>query len=236
MPQGLQQYSDTGILQFDSESETAGLQRTGVRATQTSGFAMEASMLVIPNVSETDFVVLNAPDGYGAAVNPQGVAANSRVFITNAPVGTNFNYYIFKRSSVVPAGSYGFEVYTLSGLLTFSSRHRFMSSPGFVPDNFSNPYTKSGSKLGFCLLGYGGLKQYSNIEPDSGGYFYDHLWLNTGCVVNNAQQTVQREYITTDNGRYFTSDPGFDFNNIYDSPCKIMIVDVTGIPIGQTFF
>lgn len=232
-------YDASGKLQFNDEMLTMCLRKTGTVAAVFSGFGTEVSFIRVVDGTDEDFIVLNCADGYGATVMVNTAPDTGRFYVTNAPIGTVFNYYIYSNSADAPPVGSIYELYTAGSVMTFSAHYRTLLAPALLEDvergNFPT-FTLLGKKLGFCLLGYGGFKEYQNIDPDSGGWSYDHIWYGYGAGLTGGQDTIETYGVVTDDGRYFTPLPGFDFSNIYDTPCSVLVVDVTGIPIGVTFF
>lgn len=240
MAEGFECYDETGKLQVNDKMLTYSLQRTGTATTVASSWPFENSYLKITGINLSDIVVLRN-NTYAAGVDMNGVLnSGDRNFITNAPVSTAFDYFVFRVSHNTPSSSYGIEIRNTDNQITFSSNYRSLLAPAIL-DNVgrsSQPsYTAPGRSLAFAMMGYGGWKEYQNIDPDSGGYSYDHNWFHAGAKVTNSGQTITTVAdIPSDYGRYFTPSGSFDFTNVYDVNCSVLIVDVTNIPIGVTFY
>jgi hypothetical protein len=239
MPAGYESYAANGKLQFDTNMLTYKLQRTG-SVTSVAPVTQEPSTLKIP-ANAGEILALRNSSGYAAAVYPGIWGGSTRWFMCNAPVGTSFDYYAYSTSNNIPSGgSFGMECYNASGQITFSTRHRVMQAPSIITNVTGEdaPVTHSGKSLAFSLLGYGGGKGYGwDGEYDSGGFNAQHTWTSVGAYVTDSGRTVRTTTLYLDNSySFYGAENSYPPGPEYGVTTAILVVDVTGIPIGQTFF
>lgn len=217
------------------------------------------------NTYTNALIAISGGNGYAAGfagVYATGSAPYPKVYGTNgAPVGTPFNYYIFERSNTIPATGFGLEVRNSSNEITFSSNQRVMRVIDYI--NGSRPYigedavTWGGRQLAWCQgqwsghrvsgqkvyyggggQGGGGIRPEmpDQDNPGQGGY---SGWQNDGKLYGGLSadngQTVRTRQISWDDV-FIGPGPDQAQPDDYFKDLYLFIVDVTGVPVGQTFY
>lgn len=261
MSQEFQVFAADGSLQATSDLVSYKIRYTGTGTTQSRLTGnTNPSSLVVPYTGNyaNSFVALSLDNGYGAAacgiVDLNG--QYEKHYISDAPAGTGFRYYVFDMSSAITPTNFGLETFNAAGQLTFSSNHQVMSILDVLSEGGSA--THGGRTLAFfqgafaghryagTVLDYGSGGGPSLPEPDDGqpggggdsGY-HDYKEqqdgkLYGGCVTNGGQ-TVSAVQISFDDvlgelGNDPTPPPDWEI------PLTLFVVDVTGIPLGASFF
>lgn len=262
---GYESYTDSGKLQFNSEMFTYALQSCGQVAVENRKVGNTSPQsILLPSNYAGKFVALSSANGYGAGfAGLWYVSAGDtrRIYATNAPAGTVFNYYVFGLSSSLPASSFGLEVKNPAGQITFSSNFYAMRVLNVVGEGVAD-VTYGGKALAYAQGQWSGhrrngQKQYYGgnggtgpgsvgpMLPDQdgtggppGGAVYSS-WQNDGKiyggVCNNGNQTVSGTTLSWDD---VTVGPALDTPQPeeYTIPLKLFVIDVTGFPTNGTFF
>ena len=264
MPAGLEIYDQNAKLQFNGEMLTYSCRLTGTTYVENRkiGNTCPRSFLIpTSNTYSNALIAIGGGNGYTAAFGGRYAlndGSTPKVYGTPAPVGTPFNYYIFERSSTIPASNFGLEVRNANNEITFSTAQRTMrvltlanGVEGFGGDRV----TYGGRQLAFCQAAWAGHRISGDVqtysggqpviigdpggpdEPGHGGYQYG--WNNDGKIyggyVTDGGQTVGSAVVSFDD---VYIGPQGDPNQPpeYDLPLNLFIVDVTGIPVGTQFY
>lgn len=263
MSDGFEIYDANNKLQFSDSMMTYALKSTGtVNVENRKVSNTSPTSLLLPDNFYNSLIALGGGGGYAAAYagsyydngNPR------RIFATNAPAGVSFNYYVFQRSDAIPASNFGMEIRNVSNQITFSSNQRAMrvrNIIGGVVNNGEQTVSYGGKQLAFCQGAWAGHRISGPIQTYGGGggnghggpivadpdnphqAGYQYSWSNDGKAyggyVADGGQTVGSRMCSWDD---VTIGPGSDYNQPADMylPLNLFVVDVTGFPIGQTFF
>ena len=254
-------YDQNGRLQV-----SAGMLGMVCRRTGTGTSRSRITGNTAPSSLEVDVAGMSRPvvairmDGYAAALAgrsyPSGSSSATNVaFACSAPVGTAFTYWVFDWTQALPANNGLFQLFTQDGRCTFSSAFWPMKMVGVIamPDGGQFDGTAGMIYAGACsamgghshaqgvycadgnsgptLPGDGELENCKNIRGNIDGKLYGSRSLNNGQSVQGAN--VSYDDVTGGFGDYASYQ---NYGDGWEVPNGILIVDVTGIPIGQTFF
>lgn len=265
MTDGFATYSDGGKLQVSSEMLTYALRVSGTTYVENRkvGNTCPTSFLVpTSNSYPNALIAIGGGNGYAAAfagLYGTGSPPYPKVYGTNgAPAGTPFQYYIYERSNTIPASGFGLEVRNVSNEVTFSSNQRVMRVVDYmssIVNNGEEARTFGGKQLAWCqgqVSGHriSGTKMYygggggggpSLPMPDqdapSGNYY--SAWDNNGKLYGaysaNGGQSVCSRMVSWDDVRIGPA-PDSDQPPDWFIPLNLFVVDVTGVPVGQTFY
>jgi hypothetical protein len=253
MPVGFECYDANGKLQFNDSMFSYFLRKTG------SG---TSTATTIGNTTPSEIVISVA--GYTSPLvaiqSTQPVAfyfkdGNNYIWACQGGVGTSFNYYVYDTSNAIPASNFGLEVVNSSGAITFSSNYRPLLVLNYLTSHDPQTATHTGKTLAFIqgqtghnriqgnITYYlGGVATFpSNDPPES--YEYDYYQYPQtsklfGANVYNTNQSVTTSAVSFDDVTITqnSTDPyTYPPANVTRQP-KIFVVDVTGVPIGTTFF
>ena len=249
MPQGLEIYASDGSLQVSSDLICWFCRKSG------SGTVVANSSPQIGNTAPARFSITISGAGYTYpliavsvpgyfAARAQNISGDYH-FITDAPVGTTFYYWIYDYGPVLPAATFGMETFNASGQRTFSSEY----FPLKILTNIasSSPVTHTGKALGIMVpticgdRSVGATAYYLSGSPVGPGSPYDATgYQNTGKLtggkISNTNQTATFGYVSYDDVYV-----GPEMGDIYKPPdwtisAPIFAVDVTAIPASTTFF
>lgn len=245
MAYGIEIYASDGTLQANSEMICWFCRKTGtgtttfrvVGNTPTSSLTVDVSGITNP-------IVAIRMNGYNVA------KAGGSTYITDAPIGTSYTYYIFDYAQSLPAGSgsYGIEIFNASGVRTFNSNFFPMQVLNIISG--SGGVTHSGKTLAIANASMGG---YATRGPaycyDTGGpEFWDgfsecnFVGVENDCklyggILSNSSQTVDTSNVSFDDVTIYVG----NYQNYYVPPdwgssAKLLVIDVTNIPVPQTFY
>lgn len=262
---GFEIYDINGKLQVNDQFLTYALKSTGVANVENRkvGNTCQTSLL-LPDNFYNCLVALGGGGGYAAAYAGNYTLNGSarRIFATNgAPAGTQFTYFVYQRSDTIPATNFGLEVRNTSNQITFSSNQRTMRVTniiGGVVNNGEQTVSYGAKQLAFAQGAWSGHRISGPIQTYGGGSGqggqggpivadpdsphqagYQYSWSNDGKIyggyIQDGGQTVGTRMCSWDD---VTIGPGSDYNQPPDMflPLNLFVVDVTGVPIGATFF
>lgn len=246
MAYGIEIYASDGTLQANSEMICWFCRKTGTGTTvsRVVGNSSPSSLTVDVTGMTNPIVAIQMGGGYNVA------KAGGSTYVTSAPIGTSYTYYIFDYAASLPAtaGAYGIEIFNDSGVRVFNSNFFPMQVLNMLTGSASVTYT--GKSLAIANASMGGYAIRGDIYCyDSGG---PELWdgfsycaslriINDcdlyGGVLSNSFQTVDTSgvsfddvVITVGNSSSYTVPPD------WDTPSKLLVIDVTNIPVGVTFY
>jgi hypothetical protein len=236
---GFEAYADNGNVQFTSNDLLFYLRKTGT-ATVTASGDFYSNYVRVPGASTYPGAIVGFSGGGGYAVGYELNGGANWSYITDAPVGTVFNYYIYDTSDKVPGSNFGIEVYNEAGQITFSVAQRALLSLAllYMPNDNSVSVTFAGKSLGFIPTSWAGYNRYGPSDTGEPGYYY-HDWAVYGAACINSGQTVATGVVAVPGGRGDVdgnATGGQPINNDFEVPGNFFIIDVTNIPIGATFF
>lgn len=230
-------YDNLSRLQFSSEMFTMYLRRSGSAVVESSSLI---NAVRIPG-SETYPNALIALAGGGGYIFAPAFSARSsgqRLFDTSAPVGTTVEYFLYEPSSALPPSPYGLECLNAAGQITFSAFHR----PLLVTDRLSAIYgggatiSRPGRKLAFCSLAFAGFNSYyDEVEETPGQWYANHDLFLYGAFSSDGGSRISTANLILQTG-YVGPFPGGIPDTAFDVSSTIFVMDVTHVPIGQTFF
>jgi hypothetical protein len=258
---GFEVYNDSGALQVRSDMYAYKLRKTGLVQTVPPTFGnTETSDVLVPRSGmSAQSVCAIQCFGYGVGfIGYQTGTSPAFCFVSNAPVGTVVRYFIFDRADAVPPSTFGVECYDDNGKVTFSSNFRVMNAVGLL--SFGDPQSRSyfgdaqsltlaGKSLAFmqgapagragpmglktCWIG-GVAKPLGPPEGQTCDYYtYDNNGKIYGGLVSSDGTSVNTTSVSWDD--VTVTDPEGDDTG-WQIPLKLFVVDVTGVPIGTTFF
>jgi hypothetical protein len=224
---------------------------SGTTQARVAGNTNPSSILV--DVSGCTYpIVAIKLDNYAAAL--AGKSGTSNHWVTNAPIGTAFTYYIYDWSPALPNTNAMVKLFDELGRTTFNS--------DFFPMAATNLFTGTGQTAATNGRTYataqgqmGGHSRRNNavcydsggprVDPDGTGLAQckDIRYSNDGKLygggVRPGDQTVGMYAVSWDDvtvsaGNY----TNYSQNDArgWEAPVTVMAVYVTAIPVGQTFF
>lgn len=232
---GFQTFDDAGHLQADDTFVLYYIRKTGT-VTVGSGFGA-ANGFSVPglNTYPDAMVGFSGNNGYTVGFDLNGsFGSTSWKYLTDAPTGTTFKYYIIESSDKITplaSGEYGHEIYNASGVVTYSDHFNVAPAINLISTSDSATYT--GLTLGFIPLSFAGHNAYS--DPDSGDPSqYHHDFVVYGANINTAGTTVTGSSVTIELGDITGTRPAD--SNQFEIAGSIIVLDVTNVAIGTTFF
>ena len=243
-------YASDGTLQANSEMLCWFCRKTGTGTTMVKGIGLGNTT---PSRIEVDVTGITYPvvairmNGYTVAR-----AGGFGIFTSDAPVGTSYNYYIFDYSASLPSpgAQYGLEIFNSAGQRTFNSSYFPMQVLSIL--NNGESVTHSGKILAVASSVMGGYRTAGELNcydfggptiPEEGpGYYCNDLKYQNDCklyggALSNSSQTVATSTVSFDdvlvsagNSNSYYIPPN------WNSPTRLLIIDVTNIPVGQTFY
>lgn len=176
--------------------------------------------------------------------------AGGSTYVTSAPIGTSYTYYIFDYAASLPAnaGAYGIEIFNDSGTRVFNSNFFPMQVLNMLTG--SATVTHTGKSLAIANASMGGYAIRGDVYCyDTGG---PEIWdgfsycaslriINDcdlyGGVLSNSFQTVDTSGVSFDDVVITVGDSSsYTVPPDWDTPSKLLVIDVTNIPIGVTFY
>jgi hypothetical protein len=256
MPVGFEAYDANGKLQFNDSMFCYFLRKTGSGTTTESTIGnTDPSKIELPATGYTNPIIAIQ---CAAAVSFYGLFGGNYYWLCSGAAGTSFNYFVYDRSSTIPASNFGLEVVDANGAITFSSNYRPMQVLSLL-NSVTYPYwggpepgtnqqsvTYTGRSLavaqgetgGHRLAGpiYYWFQGMAVVEPPYDATSYQNDAKIYGATVSNSNQTATVDWVSFDDV-YIGPEPG----DVYVPPDwqrqpLIFVCDVTGVPIGTTFF
>lgn len=254
MSYGIEIYAADGTLQANSEMLCWFCRKTGTGTTvsRLSGNTPASSVSVsVSGLGYTyPIVAIRMGDGYSVAR-----AGSEGHYISDAPIGTSYTYYIFDYSAALPSSDgYGLEAFNAVGQRTFSSNFFPMQVLNMLDGNsvngINNTATHTGKTLAVANASMGGYAIRGDPYcTDSGGpAFWDgfsqcnNLVILNDCKLYGGQLTNSFQTASTSNVSFDDVTATIGNSSSYYIPpdwnttSKILVIDVTNIPVGQTFY
>lgn len=245
---GAEIFASDGTLQADCNLLGYFCRKSGsgTTASATGIGNTTPSKIVIPisGMGYTYPIVAISCSGYNVARAGNSYGSDL-TFTSNAPVGTAFTYYLFDYSPALPSSTYGIELYNASGQRTYSSNFFPMQVLDILT---SGNVTHTGKTLAVGLPEMGGFRQWpGDYDYYSGGSLvapgspYDSTGYQNDCdlyggKVSNTGQTVTYGSVSFDDVYVGPQLGDITVPPDWSYACPILVVDVTNIPTGTTFF
>jgi len=233
MPAGFEVYDEKGQLQFNNELLLYFLRKTGTVTVGNTG-GSNSRYVYVPEAQayKNALVGFSGPIDYGIGLFLNG--AINFEYVTDAPVGTVYKYYIFETSDKITTDiNTGIQVFNSSGQITFSSTYRVMRSLAVLHTANNDTATFNGKTLGVVPTSWCGYNTYGPPQSEEPGYYYQDFSVCAGAIVNNGN-TAETRIIEVPGGRGDVFGPMP--TSTLSAAGKFLVIDVTGIPIGSTFF
>lgn len=247
MPQGIETYDAAGKVLFSSDVLTWALRRTG---SGTSGAPDAGNTLASTITIPIDIRTYSRPmigfqcSAYVGFLGPNPTNGNPR-YACSAN-GVAYNWFLFDWAADIPNLGYGFETFTSSGQRAYSSAQRALQPLAIL----GSPVTFTGKSLAVVIPSWGGHETW---PPD--GTCYDNTpaeaWERGmscsnlviaqdskiyGARTTNSNQSADAGQISYSDINISTSSAGWNAHNDFEVSVPIFVADVTGVPIGSTFF
>lgn len=204
----LQTFDEAGRLQVDSDMLSFLFYSKGTATTGASlwGATVPSAFWIdVPAYLNRPLIAISCPYFVGIFRSSLVDGVRRFQYVSSAPPGTAFTYYIFESSQSFGGAGWGLETYNESGQLTFSSNAKYMlgravlvySYDGISTTTFPAPassgssFSAPGRTLAVAQASYGGhrlnwsgLLAYADGVPaveEPGGY-YDWRYYNDGKV------------------------------------------------------
>lgn len=245
MAYGIEIYASDGTLQANSEMICWFCRKTGTGTTVSRVVGNSSpSSLTVDVSGMTNPIVAIKMAGYNVA------KAGGSTYVTSAPIGTSYTYYIFDYAASLPAnaGAYGIEIFNDSGVRVFNSNFFPMQVLNMLTG--SATVTHTGKNLAIANASMGGYAIRGDVYCyDTGG---PEIWdgfsycaslriINDcdlyGGILSNSFQTVDTSGVSFDDVVITVGDSSsYNVPPDWDTPSKLLVIDVTNIPVGVTFY
>jgi hypothetical protein len=245
MAYGIEIYASDGTLQANSEMICWFCRKTGTGTTVSRVVGNSSPSSLTVNVAGmTNPIVAIKMAGYNVA------KAGGSTYVTSAPIGTSYTYYIFDYAASLPAnaGAYGIEIFNASGQRVFNSNFFPMQVLNMLTG--SATVTHTGKTLAIANASMGGYATRGDVYCyDSGG---PEIWdgfsycaslriINDcdlyGGILSNSFQTVDTSGVSFDDVVITVGDSSnYTVPPDWNTTSKLLVIDVTNIPVGVTFY
>ncbi len=220
-------YTDADRLQLDGDMMTWGLRRSGTARVVAQAIGSSARSLSVP-ASRSATVALAGGQGYVAAY--AGGTSAARSFVTNAPVGTEFQFYVFEEADRLALDPFGLLTRDPKGDLTFSSNQYPMRPLATIG---AGQQYESGRALAFAQGTWAGHRiPGARVEYSGNRYGWSVDGKAYGGVMQGGRVTT---------GQCSFADAQVGPSALYDQPSPVThplaltVLDVTGFPLAATF-
>jgi len=245
MAYGIEIYASDGTLQANSEMICWFCRKTGTGTTVSRVVGNSSpSSLTVDVSGMTNPIVAIKMAGYNVA------KAGGSTYVTSAPIGTSYTYYIFDYAASLPAnaGAYGIEIFNASGQRVFNSNFFPMQVLNMLTG--SATVTHTGKNLAIANASMGGYAIRGDVYCyDTGGpeiwdgfSYCSSLRIINDCdlyggILSNSFQTVDTSGVSFDDVVITVGDSSsYNVPPDWDTPSKLLVIDVTNIPVGVTFY
>ncbi len=237
-----------GMLGFMCRKSGTGT--TGNR----SGGNTNTSTILLDTAGMSYPIVALRTDGYAAAMYVQQFNSTVINYASNGAVGSPFTYYIFDWTASLPANNALFQLYNEgTNLCVFSSGYWPMKLVNSVAGGSGGSQNYPRKTMAYACSTVGahsrcsqpacydsgnpaldpgdGLASCRNIKGRIDGKAY-------GASIQDNGSTVQVANVSIDDvlGSFGNYSEYQQYGDGWDVPNQIMSIDVTGIPVGATFF
>lgn len=245
-------FDASGRLQVSISMLGMVCRKTGNGTAQTKIGNTNISSLLVDVTGCTFPIVAIKIDNYSAAL--AGKANGSNHWVSNAPVGTGFTYYIYDWSPALPNTNAMVRLWDEQGRMTFNSDFFPMAATnlftgvGQTASTNGRIFATAQGQMGghsrrgeaYCNDGGGpqldpsgeGLRTCRDIRYKNDGKLY-------GGGVRPQDGTVGMYAVSWDDVQVSAGNyTNYSQNDArgWEAPVTVMAVDVTNIPVGQTFF
>lgn len=233
---GFYVYDDQGNLQADDTMMLYYVRKTGT-ATTVVGIGLSTDLIIPTGGAYPNALYgFSGPAGYKVAWDLNGAySGGNQRFISNAPAGITFNYYIIDISGNItpaPSGAYVCEAYDELGRVTFTDQQWVAPTCNIIASG-GDWVSYPGRTLAGVPLAFGGHNRYGDpMGGEPGWYWHDYAAYGVGMDAGNT--IMQSGDIIIEQQDVFGSRP--PDSNQFERPNNFFVMDVTGIPIGQTFY
>jgi hypothetical protein len=250
MPTGIEIYNSSGILMASAEMLTHYCRKTGTGTTVSNTAGGEAaSMATIPIPAGFTKPIIAV--SCGVTMSFAGIFSGNAYYWCSGAIGTGFTYYIFDTSDALASAGFGMEIYNGSGQITFSSNAAYpmlilginMGTTEYTGKTIAAglPAWSSFEFIGpLTCWDTGSAIPWSDPETSGacGDLRYNHRVTVRGAFIDNGGDRINPSSLEYE---FVQVSAGDSTNYTYpaagnDHPQVLFAVDVTGIPIGQTFF
>lgn len=245
MSYGIEIYAADGTLQANSEMICWFCRKTGTGTTtfRTVGNTPTSTLTVDVTGMNNPIVAIRMA-GYNVA------KAGNSTYITDAPIGTSYTYYVFDFAVSLPenSGGYGIEIFNATGQRVFNSNFFPMQVLNMLTTG-DNSVTHTGKTLAIANASMGGYATRGDVYCYDGGgpAFWDgsyceFLGLINDCklyggILSNSFQTATTSTASFDD---VTISIGNSDNYVvppdWNTPSKLLVIDVSNIPVPRTFY
>ena len=235
---GFQVYDDQNNLQADDTLLLYYVRRTGTVQVGAGFGQANGIVLNLGSTHASALIAFAGGNGYLVGYDLNGAwSAGVFRFLTNAPPGTTFNYYVLELSDKIPplaSGQYGLEVYDDAGRVTFTSSQRLAPTLNIIGSNFPNANGYyPGRTLGIAPLSFAGHNRYADSDTgDTALYYHDFAAAGGGISADGASVTYG-DIIIENQDIANTRPPD---TNQFEIESSFFVLDLSHVPVGQTFF
>lgn len=253
-------YNSDGVLAVSGTMMGFFCRKTGTGQSRSriGGNTNPSSILVETSGYTSPIVAITLPDGNAAAFagsyNLDGAVGVN--FASSAPVGTNFSYYVFEWSKALPANNGLVQLFLQNGDCAFSSAYwpmKMVYAIGNAEGSEGGKYSNGSKTLAFAIGAIGGhsrceapycergggpqiddensLESCDNIRGQIDGKLYGAKLSDNGHTVTGAR--VSWDDVNASFGNYANYQQYGDGWTVANT---VSVIDVTNIPVGQTFF
>ncbi|KQO06895.1 hypothetical protein ASF09_11585 [Sphingomonas sp. Leaf242] len=198
-------------------------------------------------------IVALQTNGYAAAMYVQQYNSTVINYASSGAVGSPFTYYIFDWTPNLPANNGLFQLYNqATNLCVFSSNYWPMKLVSSAPGGSGQAQNYPGKTMAYACSTVGAHSRCSPACYDSGNPAIDPGDGLTSCKnirgridgkaygasIQDNGSTVQVANVSVDDvlGSFGPYSEYKQYGDGWDVPNQIMSIDVTGIPVGATFF
>lgn len=245
MSYGIEIYASDGTLQANSEMICWFCRKTGTGTTtfRTVGNSPTSSLTVDVTGMNNPIVAILI-NGYSVAK-----ALGSSTYVTDAPIGTSYTYYIFDYAVSLPtnSGTYGIEIFNATGQRVFNSNFFPMQVLNMLTGNTN--VTHTGKTLAIANATMGGYAIRGDVYcTDAGTELWDgfsfcsNLIVQNDCklyggIITNSSQTVTTANVSFDDVDVTVgSSSSYSVPPDWDTASRLLVIDVSNIPVPRTFY
>lgn len=235
---GFQVFDNQGNLQADDTLLLYYVRKTGTVQVSAGFGQANGVVLNLGSAYETALIAFAGSNGHLVGCNLNGGWSPGIFrYLTDAPFGTTFNYYALELSDKIPplaSGQYGLEVYDDAGRVTFTSSQILAPALNIIGSNFPNANAYyPGRTLAVAPLNFAGHNRYG--DPDSGDtQSYYHDFAAAGGGVSADGLSAIHGDINIENQEIVGVRP--PDTNQFEIDSSFFVLDLSHVPIGQTFF
>lgn len=245
MPVGMEIYDSAGILQASADMLSHFCKKTGSGTTVANtagGNAASMATIALPAGMDKPICAVSCASTMAFA----GLFSGNLYFWCAGAIGTAFNYYLYDTLEGVATANFGLELYDAAGNITFSSSYRPIEILGLNPGvtNYAGrtvaaalPAWSNTEVNGPLQCWDGGVAAPWDGVSFCGDLRYQHTINVRGAFIDNGGSRINPASIQYENVQISAgSSSSYTYPATVAHLQMLMAVDVTGIPIGSTFF